>query len=55
MASFEDGVGADSNIMWELNRTLVELRNMARQVNALVGLLQRQPDSIIRGKVSLGR
>jgi paraquat-inducible protein B len=55
VASLDDVVGADSSIMWELNKTLIELQSMARQVNALVGLLQRQPDSIIRGKVSLGR
>jgi paraquat-inducible protein B len=55
LASLDDAVGVDSTIMWELNSTLKELQSMARQVNALVGLLQRQPDSIIRGKVSLGR
>jgi paraquat-inducible protein B len=55
VASLEDVVGVDSALRWELNRTLLELQSMARQVNALVGLLQRQPDSIIRGKVSLGR
>jgi paraquat-inducible protein B len=54
VASLDDVVGADSSLMWELNKTLLELQSMARQVNALVGLLQRQPDSIIRGKVSLG-
>ena len=54
-ASLNDAVGVDSAIMWELNKTLLELQSMARQVNALVGLLQRQPDSIIRGKTSLGR
>jgi paraquat-inducible protein B len=54
-ASLNDAVGVDSTIMWELNNTLKELQSMARQVNALVSLLQRQPDSIIRGKVSLGR
>ena len=55
VASLDDVVGVDSGLMWELNKTLLELQSMARQVNALVGLLQRQPDSIIRGKVSLGR
>jgi paraquat-inducible protein B len=55
VASLHDVVGVDSAVMWELNKTLIELQSMARQVNALVGLLQRQPDSIIRGKVSLGR
>ena len=54
-ASLNDVVGVDSTIMWELNNTLRELQSMARQVNALVSLLQRQPDSIIRGKTSLGR
>ncbi len=55
VASLDDVAGADSAVMWELNNTLLELQSMARQVNALVSLLQRQPDSIIRGKVSLGR
>lgn len=55
VASLDDVVGVDSAIMWQLNNTLMELQGMARQVNALVGLLQRQPDSIIRGKISLGR
>ena len=55
VASLDNVVGVDSAIMWELNNTLLELSSMARQVNALVSLLQRQPDSIIRGKVSLGR
>jgi paraquat-inducible protein B len=55
VASLDDVTGVDSALMWELNNTLLELQSMARQVNALVSLLQRQPDSIIRGKVSLGR
>jgi paraquat-inducible protein B len=55
VASLDDAAGVDSAFMWELNSTIRELQSMARQVNALVGLLQRQPDSIIRGKVSLGR
>ena len=54
IASLDDVVGVDSAFMWELNNTIRELQSMARQVNALVSLLQRQPDSIIRGKVSLG-
>ena len=54
-ASLDDVVGVDSALMWELNNTIRELQSMARQVNALVSLLQRQPDSIIRGKASLGR
>jgi len=54
VASLDDAAGVDSAFMWELNSTIRELQSMARQVNALVGLLQRQPDSIIRGKVSLG-
>jgi uncharacterized protein YbaP (TraB family) len=54
LAGVDDVVGVDSAFMWELNNTIRELQSMARQVNALVSLLQRQPDSIIRGKVSLG-
>ena len=55
LAGVDDVVGVDSAFMWELNNTIRELQSMARQVNALVSLLQRQPDSIIRGKASLGR
>ena len=55
LAGVDDVVGVDSAFMWELKNTIRELQSMARQVNALVSLLQRQPDSIIRGKASLGR
>ena len=55
LASLDDVVGVDSAFVWELNNTIRELQSMARQVNALVSLLQRQPDSIIRGKASFGR
>ena len=55
LASFDNVIGEDSPIMWELYNTLIELRTMAREVNGLVSMLQRQPDSIIRGKSSLGR
>jgi paraquat-inducible protein B len=55
LASFDNVIGEDSPIMWELYNTLIELRSMAREVNGLVSMLQRQPDSIIRGKSSLGR
>lgn len=55
LASLDNVVGVDSAIMWELNNTIMELQSMARQVNALVGYLQRQPDALIRGKASLGR
>jgi len=55
LASVGDVVDADSTLMYELNRTLNELQVMAQSINALAGYLQRQPDSLIRGKVSLGR
>ena len=55
LAGVDDVVGVDSAFVWELNNTIRELQSMARQVNALVSLLQRQPDSIIRGKASFGR
>jgi hypothetical protein len=48
-------VDADSTLMYELTRTIRELQVMAQSINALAGYLQRQPDSLIRGKVSLGR
>jgi len=55
LASIDNVVGEDSVIMWELYNTLLQLQSMAREVNGLVSMLQRQPDSIIRGKSSLGR
>jgi paraquat-inducible protein B len=55
LASIDNVVGEDSPIMWELYNTLLQLQSMAREVNGLVSMLQRQPDSIIRGKSSLGR
>ncbi|MEE9530389.1 MAG: MlaD family protein [Syntrophobacteria bacterium] len=55
LASVDKVIGEDSAIMWELYNTLLQLQSMARQVNGLVSMLQRQPDSIIRGKSSLGR
>jgi paraquat-inducible protein B len=54
LASVDDVVAEDSPLMWELQRTLKELRNMSRSINALAEDLQRQPDSIIRGKSRLG-
>jgi len=55
LASVGDVVDADSTLMYELSRTLSELHIMAQSINALAGYLQRQPDSLIRGKISLGR
>ena len=55
LASVGDVVNPDSALMYELTRTINELRVMAQSINALAGYLQRQPDSLIRGKVSLGR
>lgn len=55
LASIGDVVDPDSALMYELTRTIQELRDMAQSINALAGYLQRQPDSLIRGKVSLGR
>ena len=55
LASVGDVVDADSTLMFELTRTIKELQVMAQSINALAGYLQRQPDSLIRGKVSLGR
>jgi len=55
LASVGDVVHADSTLMFELTRTISELRDMAQSINSLAGYLQRQPDSLIRGKVSLGR
>jgi paraquat-inducible protein B len=55
LASVGDVVDADSVLMFELTQTIKELQVMAQSINALAGYLQRQPDSLIRGKVSLGR
>lgn len=54
LASVGDVVDPDSTLMFELTRTIRELRDMAQAINSLAGYLQRQPDSLIRGKVSLG-
>jgi paraquat-inducible protein B len=55
LASVGDVVDPDSTLMYELTSTIKELQVMAQSINALAGYLQRQPDSLIRGKVSLGR
>ena len=54
LTSVQAAVGDDSILMWELERTLKELRVMASSINALANDLQRQPDSLIRGKSRLG-
>lgn len=55
LTSVSDVVDADSTLMYELTSAIKELQVMAQSINALAGYLQRQPDSLIRGKVSLGR
>ncbi len=55
LASVSDVVDPDSTLMYELTRTLEQLKVMAESINSLVGYLQRQPDALIRGKVSIGR
>ena len=55
LTSVGEAVDADSTLMFELTRTIKELQVMAQSINALADYLQRQPDSLIRGKVSLGR
>ena len=55
LASISDVVDPDSTLMYELTRTLQQLKVMADSINSLAGYLQRQPDALIRGKVSLGR
>ena len=54
LASVDEVLAEDSPLMWELQRTLTELRKMSRTINALAEDLQRQPDAIIRGKSRLG-
>ena len=55
LASVSDVVNPDSTLMYELTRTLEGLKVMAESINSLADYLQRQPDALIRGKVSLGR
>jgi paraquat-inducible protein B len=55
LASISDVVDPDSTLMYELTRTLQQLKVMADSINSLAGYLQRQPDALIRGKVSIGR
>jgi paraquat-inducible protein B len=55
LASISDVVDPDSTLMYELTRTLKQLKVMAESINSLAGYLQRQPDALIRGKVSMGR
>jgi paraquat-inducible protein B len=54
LASVSDMVDPDSTLMYELTRTLEQLKVMAESINSLASYLQRQPDALIRGKVSLG-
>lgn len=54
LAGIDDVVGVDSAFIYQLNKTVKELQVMASSINALANYLQRQPDSLIRGKVSLG-
>jgi paraquat-inducible protein B len=54
LAGVDDVVGVDSAFIYQLNKTVKELQVMAQSINALANYLQRQPDSLIRGKVSLG-
>ncbi len=54
LSGVDDVVGVDSAFIYQLNKTVKELQVMASSINALANYLQRQPDSLIRGKVSLG-
>jgi paraquat-inducible protein B len=54
LVSVRGVLGENSPLMWELEKTLKELRAMASSIDALAGDLQRQPDSLIRGKSRLG-
>lgn len=54
LASVDAVVAEDSTLMWELEGTLKKLSAMATSINALAADLQRQPDSIIRGKSRIG-
>jgi paraquat-inducible protein B len=55
LVSISDTFEGDSTFMFEVTRSIRDLQTMAQSVNALADYLQRQPDSLIRGKVSLGR
>jgi paraquat-inducible protein B len=50
LASLETMTGDDSELRYELSRTLKELSAAARSLRVLADYLERHPDAVIRGK-----
>jgi paraquat-inducible protein B len=46
----EGSIGEDSPLVYQLNKTLEEVSNLARSVRRLADYLERHPESVLRGK-----
>lgn len=46
----EGNIGEDSPLVYQLNKTLEEVSNLARSVRHLADYLERHPESVLRGK-----
>jgi paraquat-inducible protein B len=46
----EGNIGEDSPLVYQLNKTLEEVSNLARSVRQLADYLERHPESVLRGK-----
>lgn len=46
----EGNIGEDSPLVYQLNKTLEEVSNLARSVRRLADYLERHPESVLRGK-----
>jgi paraquat-inducible protein B len=46
----EGSIGEDSSLVYQLNKTLEEVSNLARSVRRLADYLERHPESVLRGK-----
>jgi paraquat-inducible protein B len=54
LKSLEDGVGADSALVYDLRNALRELSSANRSIRILADYLEQNPDALIRGKGSPG-
>jgi paraquat-inducible protein B len=48
--NIEGGVGENSTLIYQLNKTLEEVNALARSVRVLADYLERHPESVIWGK-----
>ncbi len=48
--SFQGTVGEDSTLVYQLNKTLEEVKGLARSIRVLANYLERRPESVIWGK-----